>query len=101
MDIKTPKTNKKPVAAPAQAEATPAKKEPGMFAKIGKFFTTAFNYGYAGLKVVDVVARIATAAALYLKLNDAILNWGAAFLAATAVWEIVVALLRAYGPNRK
>lgn len=76
------------------AEQTPWYKEGST--PIGR----VFSYGYASLKVVDIAARILTAAALYLKLNDNILNWGAAFLAATALWEIVISLLRAYGPQK-
>lgn len=94
-DVK--KTNTQTVT-PAPVATTPKR---GLFATIGHGISTAFGYGHASLKVVDVFARIAVAAALWLKLNETVLNWGAAFLAATAVWEIAVALLRAYGPNRK
>ncbi len=98
-DVKKTNTQNKTTVAPEVVVPVPVKR--GLFSTIAYSFKTAFSYGNAGLKVVDVVARVATAAALYLKLDDAILNWGAAFLAATAVWEIVVALIRAYGPNRK
>jgi hypothetical protein len=94
------KTNKhnKSTVTPETTAPTPAAR--GLFGNIGYGFKTAFNYGYAGLKVVDIVARIVTAGALYLKLDETLLNWGAAFLAATAVWEIGVALIKAHGPNR-
>lgn len=92
------KTNKQ--TNNAQPTPAPAKQR-GFLASIGHGISMAFSYGHAGLKIVDVFARIAVAAALWLKLNETVLNWGAAFLAATAVWEIGMALLRAYGPNRK
>lgn len=95
------KTNKQNKSTVTPETTAPVPATRGLLGNVAYGFSTAFSYGHAGLKVVDVVARVATAAALYLKLDDAILNWGAAFLAATAVWEIVVALIRAYGPNRK
>jgi hypothetical protein len=69
------------------------------YVKAWRRIKTIWSYGPASLKVIDIVARIAVAAALYLKLNEEVLNLGAAFLAVTALYEIGGALLFAYGPK--
>jgi hypothetical protein len=80
--------------------------KPGILKRItgylsGTWVASAWQYTCASLKVVDIAARIITAAALYLKLNVDLLNWGAAFLAATAIWEIVVAIIQSQIKNRQ
>lgn len=100
MDItkKTKRPNKNTVTV---ASETPAPKKQGFTQKVANFFSTAFGYGYAGLKIVDVVARAVTAAAVWVKWDIVALKWGAAFLGATVLCEIGAALFKAYGPNRK
>lgn len=100
MNVKTNKSNKQ-YEQTALAETTLALSRVHWYTPLTNLFSTVFSYGYAGLKVLDVTTRILTAGALYLNLDQVFLRWGSAFLAATAIWEIVIALMRVNGPNRE